>query len=559
MKNIFVYIDGVEYKLGRFIAKGGEGHVYEVAKGLGVKIYPPKNRDSRESKVRAMVDSRLSETSSLIAYPKNIVTDEKGNFVGFSMKLFYELEPLHNLYSPKSRKEKFSSVDYRFLVRVATNVARGIAAVHSAGVIIGDINHSGILVGQDATVALIDADSFQFQLNSEFYPCTVGVPEFTSPELHGQDLSKIARTQLHDLFGLTVCIFLILFMGRHPYAGIYPRSITGLSEAIKNNLFVYSSVMKGAFSLHPPKNAMILADIPSGVADGFEKAFGLIPTDRPSSVEWVALLEGFEHSLSKCIYSDSHFYPSHLKQCFWCELQKNTSIDMFPGGVAHGAKTLHTKKSSLKPKPQHQSKSKPSTNTAYTSNNQAHSVTATGSSFKPLLWAVLLIGIPLFIVIQYGSQKEKNSHQSIALSSANTVEIQKTKTVESGTKISSSSTKLDISSKQLSLPNKLIQGEWKFILSCPELTQKDMVSGSVNIIHQPNFSGIALGKYKLNFKNNNVNSISGELVEHQKIAVILKSAVSSVTRRLVGSINADRYTIETVAPNCSFRAFKIHK
>ena len=76
-------------------------------------------------------------------------------------------------------------------------------------------------MAQDATVALIDADSFQFSLNGKSYPCVVGVPDFTPPELHGKNLASVQRTIEHDNFGLAVAIFHLLFMGRHPFAGRY--------------------------------------------------------------------------------------------------------------------------------------------------------------------------------------------------------------------------------------------------------------------------------------------------------------------------------------------------
>lgn len=66
-------------------------------------------------------------------------------------------------------------MDYRFLVRSAANVAVAVAKVHEAGAVVGDINHSGILVSDKATAALIDADSFQF---GERHLCRVGVPEY---------------------------------------------------------------------------------------------------------------------------------------------------------------------------------------------------------------------------------------------------------------------------------------------------------------------------------------------------------------------------------------------
>lgn len=171
------------FSVAELIGKGGEGEVYAIQgqSGQAVKIYNADLRSKREAKVRAMVGQGLAMKTDLIAYPGEVVTDNRGNFLGFVMRLVSGYRPLHELYSPKSRQRYFPKVDYRFLVRSALNVASAVGKVHQTGCVIGDLNHSGVLVAQNGTVALIDADSFQFRLNGSFYPCVVGVPEFTPP------------------------------------------------------------------------------------------------------------------------------------------------------------------------------------------------------------------------------------------------------------------------------------------------------------------------------------------------------------------------------------------
>ena len=179
------------FSLAERIGSGGEGEIYAIngRSGQAVKIYFANKRRDREAKVRAMVGKGLAVSTDLIAYPGEVAMDQHGNFIGFVMRRVTGCRPLHELYDPKSRKIHFPKADYRFLVHVALNVARAVGKVHQTECVIGDLNHSGVLVAQDATVALIDADSFQFRLNGRSYPCVVGVPDFTPPELHG----KISR------------------------------------------------------------------------------------------------------------------------------------------------------------------------------------------------------------------------------------------------------------------------------------------------------------------------------------------------------------------------------
>ncbi|TYC63974.1 hypothetical protein FMN50_02105 [Rhodobacterales bacterium] len=314
------------------IGKGGEGEVYAVKgrSGLAVKIYNANLRAKREDKVRAMVSERLAVQTDLVAYPGDVVTDRQGYFLGFVMRLVSGYRPLHELYSPKSRQQHFPKADYRFLVHTALNVARAVGKVHQTGCIIGDLNHSGVLVAQDATVALIDADSFQFQLNGKSYPCVVGVPDFTPPELHGRNLASVDRTVEHDNFGLAVALFHLLFMGRHPYAGRYSGPDISMGDAIAQNRFAFSLTRHAATRTSPPPGALTLDLFPASIAQSFENAFGVAPAKRPNAVEWIQALTSLESSLRRCGRVKTHFYPAPAKDCVWCSMAANSGFDMFP-------------------------------------------------------------------------------------------------------------------------------------------------------------------------------------------------------------------------------------
>ncbi len=99
------------------------------------------------------------------------------------MRLVEKHKEIHELQTPSSRQKHFPKADYAFIVRVALNIARVFTQVHATGCVVGDINQRGILVSPTATVALIDADSFQMNDGAQRYLCVVGVPEYTPPEL----------------------------------------------------------------------------------------------------------------------------------------------------------------------------------------------------------------------------------------------------------------------------------------------------------------------------------------------------------------------------------------
>jgi DNA-binding helix-hairpin-helix protein with protein kinase domain len=327
-----VRIGSKSIELGKRIGRGGEGDVFVQSNNANcaIKIYKQNLRSQREPKVRSMVAKSIAKASNLVAFPQEVALDKNGKFAGFSMQLVSGYRPLHELYSPKSRQRHFPEVDYRFLIRAAGNLARAIAQVHQSGCVIGDINHSGILVSKEATVALIDADSFQFTADGVVHPCVVGVPDFTPPELHGINLSTVNRTVEHDYFGLAVAIFHLLLMGRHPYAGVYPGKDLSLSEAIEQNRFAFSRVRRSQTNTTPPPGSITMDDLHPPVASAFEYAFGLTPSSRPNGAMWGSLLSEFEGALSRCSQQKRHFYASAAGKCIWCEVLSNSGFDMFP-------------------------------------------------------------------------------------------------------------------------------------------------------------------------------------------------------------------------------------
>lgn len=337
------YLDGAPLLLGKQIGRGGEGIVYLASSypGTAIKIYTGPENAQREAKVSSMVKYKLAEKTSLVAFPKGIVKTKAGSFVGLAMNLVMGHRPLHEAYEPKSRKIHFPNADYRFLIRVAANVARAVGQVHQTTCVIGDINHSGILVSNDATVAIIDADSFQFEENGKHFPCLVGVPDFTPPELQGKSLNGVVRTKHHDYFGLAVAIFQLLFMGRHPYAGRHPDQNISLEQAIERNLFAYSRLRKTQMT--PPASIVTLDDFPSDVANDFERAFGVDSLSRPNPAKWVEILTRLESQLNRCEVNPMHYYPSNGKSCPWCRMEYTSGAVLFiaPISMSSATYTIH--------------------------------------------------------------------------------------------------------------------------------------------------------------------------------------------------------------------------
>jgi DNA-binding helix-hairpin-helix protein with protein kinase domain len=138
---------GNAYTLGQQIGAGGNGVVYAVAR-----------RPELVAKIHKQVLS-AHDIDKLDVL--DCLRSHTGQMVGYLMPRIVDARPLYELYSPRARVQHFPSADFRFLVHAAANVARLFAAVHKAGFIAGDVNHSNVLVRANATVAAVDCDSFQ--------------------------------------------------------------------------------------------------------------------------------------------------------------------------------------------------------------------------------------------------------------------------------------------------------------------------------------------------------------------------------------------------------------
>ncbi|MEY9829957.1 DNA-binding helix-hairpin-helix protein with protein kinase domain [Sinorhizobium fredii] len=333
MSETFV-IGGKKVSLGPLLGKGGEGAVYNAggSPDIAVKIYNEGKAAERHEKIMAMVSAGLSRTSDHVAYPLDVVTRQNGKFAGFTMKKVAGFKTVHDLYGPGSRRTEFPTADVRFIVRTAFNLSSAIASIHRSGCVVGDINHSGILVSAQALVTLIDSDSFQFRTGGRTFRSLVGVAEYTPSELQGVSFEKTDRTENHDAFGLAILLFQLLFLGRHPYAG---RFLGGgdidIKTAISQRRFAYSD-RRAETQMEPPPHVPALNDYGDEVKNAFERAFSRsaeMGGGRPSAADWVGIIDRLQSNLITCEIDRSHHYYKFKGRCPWCKLEAGIGRSLF--------------------------------------------------------------------------------------------------------------------------------------------------------------------------------------------------------------------------------------
>jgi DNA-binding helix-hairpin-helix protein with protein kinase domain len=342
-------LKGQETGLGRCLGQGGEGAVFSVpSRPRSVaKIYARRPDEHASRKLGAMVQLGTDDLAAIAAWPQDLLHDPRtGDVVGFLMPRIDEHHEIHKLYGPADRKATFPDAGWAFLVRAARNLAEAFDAVHRHGHVIGDVNQGNVVVSRRATVRLIDCDSFQITHLGRTYPCRVGVPLFTPPELQGRKLDEVVRTPEHDRFGLAVLVFHLLFMGRHPFAGRHPTRAIPVETALREGLFAFGREAMRA-DVVPPPYSLRLQDLPPGLVELFERALGpsaAAGAARPLATEWTGELETLETELVTCKDDPRHAYARAKGHCPWCRIENDGGPSFFflPPGTAPGSFDLDT-------------------------------------------------------------------------------------------------------------------------------------------------------------------------------------------------------------------------
>lgn len=323
-------INNTSYTTARELGRGGEGTVYELQHNaeLVLKHYSEPLDGEKESKLKLMAAMRSEEIEAYAAWPIDVVYGADHKACGFVMKKLKGYLPLHHLFSPMDRKRMFHDKGYNFLVHVARNLAIAFHKLHTAGIIVGDVNEGNILLNPNGMIAFIDCDSFQIRHETGYYFCEVGVPRYTPPEmLKRSTFENVVRTDNTDNFSLAVLIFQLLFLGRHPFAGRH-KGAADIDEetAIKQKQFAYS-LENTKKKLSPPPDSFKMEDLPADLASLFHSAFE--HETRPTASEWALALGNLSKNIATCSISNLHTYPSGMVECPWCWFRKNRGIMYF--------------------------------------------------------------------------------------------------------------------------------------------------------------------------------------------------------------------------------------
>jgi DNA-binding helix-hairpin-helix protein with protein kinase domain len=269
-------------------------------------------------------DPTLALGHASIAWPLQLLYDDRGRLIGYSMGYVQNAVPLLQVFNPKLRAKTLPSFNRRYLHRTARNLSAALGALHATNYVVGDLNESNVMVTPSALVTLIDADSFQVQRREGakpiVHPCPVGKPEYTPPELQGKTFTEVPRQPEHDRFGLAVLVFQLLMEGNHPFRALWLAAGDPPEIAARIRGGHWPHVRSAGLPLAPPRNAPALESLHPDLVALFQQCFiagHARPAERPTPEAWERALSAAEKALITC--RNGHLYSRHLPRCPQCE------------------------------------------------------------------------------------------------------------------------------------------------------------------------------------------------------------------------------------------------
>jgi len=327
------------------LGKGGEGAVYSVvshnipgvkpADTLVAKTYFDPNEHNRRDKLRAMISSPV--TAGGVAWPTALVFSETKQFLGYLMPKLDSKSNREWLYlaNVKDRRRVAPDFDTRYAFVAVRNLAAAILAVHAAGHRVGDINESNISINATGTVFIVDTDSMQIAAaDGAIYPCNVGKPEYTAPELTHGSLKDTPRTEETDIFAFAVAAYQLLTGGATPHQGVFdpenpndPMSnVDRIRKGVLPNLDPNLALTYG----FTPKPGVPVHALPKFLKEHLISFLSVNPNHRNTPATnlstLVRELDEYVSTLQQCPRQRLHWYAAG-EPCGWCAEAADSGVD----------------------------------------------------------------------------------------------------------------------------------------------------------------------------------------------------------------------------------------
>lgn len=327
------------------LGRGGQGQVYRsTLSGRSVAVKLLQQADPQRLQALQQLAPSCADHATLpLAVLYHSRHGVQGDAAGYVMTCMQpesslSLARLFN-FDELQRLQRFTWAD---ALLAAQLLAEAVAALHAAGVVIGDLNPENILFTrtQDALrwrAVLLDTDSFQIcSMQGQRFYCNVARPLYTAPELIDCDLSQTWRDRSSDWFSLAVLIYQIL-LHDHPFDNAINTKDPDLAISEKIRRGLYPHGLNCPDWLRPGPARPAPREVCNPLADMFLQSFCTEPKRRPSAQDWVLLLRQLHTQVVPCQRIPQHHHVQG-QACHWCAVEQRLGLAIcrFPIANAPG-------------------------------------------------------------------------------------------------------------------------------------------------------------------------------------------------------------------------------
>ncbi|MDO9766867.1 kinase [Glaesserella parasuis] len=295
--------------LGSSLGKGGEAEVFSLQAKPNVvfKYYHQpilaKRGTQLEQKIDLMHRIESLRSNSNLAWPLILAYDEKKQWIGYAMYRAAGVT-MAKLAHAMAYEDHFPGINRKRILTYLLNFLSEVNQLHQQNIMVGDYNLNNVLLDPTSDkVTFVDCDSYQIEINGQFFPCEVGSADLTPKEHQNKAFKDIKRTLESEYFSIAIILFKCLMLGRHPY------DIVGGEDPVKNlckGVFPYVSKNKNDI----PKGCwhVMWTHLPDYLQQLFAKAFTVgatNPKQRPTLAEWRAALNQYLRELNRGLHTNA--------------------------------------------------------------------------------------------------------------------------------------------------------------------------------------------------------------------------------------------------------------
>lgn len=199
------------------IAVGGEGKIFELNNNKVIKIYH-QPRPASFGKHLELLRSLGTE----FVKPEEIYFDGAGKVAGFDMQYvnFNNYWLFNNLFNKGFCNT--NGIDKNFKISVLIKMKVAIEAIHSKGIVVGDLNQYNLFVSKTGDIVFVDVDSYSTASNKHNGVLLDDIRDFTTI-----NISKETDSWAYDILSFwatTLC---------HPFKWVVKGNKESLEQRIK--------------------------------------------------------------------------------------------------------------------------------------------------------------------------------------------------------------------------------------------------------------------------------------------------------------------------------------